>query len=334
MAVAYASGAASRCCRSPIDACAWFDSWAAFRRRSMSFLPTMATPARQRGLLTLTINNAREYFRSDPAQGSERKSQPVKLCGLQWHLEAYRKMEDGVPHVGAYVYCSSDDEGSWKCKATCIVCVVNTVADDVVKRFCHEFAEADGKKTTGASWDCCLWRSTVSDVAQGACGTKRRCTDVKLVAEDRAVYANKGVLAASCDYFEALFYGGFDDRHKDEIALDDVKHADLVAFLEVINPPWATIDVNNVVAVLRLADRFGATLLLERCEQFLVDEMELKEAIIALDGCGLLSDLKAQLLDKIGKKDLKSLSEEETYKQLSAETALLVVKELRRHAFP
>lgn len=32
MAVAYASGAASRCCRSPIDACAWFDSWAAFRR--------------------------------------------------------------------------------------------------------------------------------------------------------------------------------------------------------------------------------------------------------------------------------------------------------------
>ncbi|KAH7701141.1 hypothetical protein AAVH_31729, partial [Aphelenchoides avenae] len=90
----------------------------------------------------------------------------------------------------------------------------------------------------------------------------------------------------------------------------------------------------NVIAALRLADRFGAKLFIEKCEQFIVDEMKLKDAIIALGGCNLLNDLKAQLLDKVNKEDLKSLCEEETYKQLSAETAFLVVKELKRHAFP
>ncbi|KAH7700348.1 Protein BATH-36 [Aphelenchoides avenae] len=142
------------------------------------------------------------------------------------------------------------------------------------------------------------------------------------------------VLAASCDYFEALFYGDFDDRQKDEITLDDVKHEDFVAFLKVINPPNGPIDENNIGAVMRLADRFGAKLFLEQCEQVLVEEMKLKDAIVALDGCGLLSDLKAQLLDKISEEDLKALSEEETYDQLSPETARLVTKELRRRAFP
>ncbi|KAH7717327.1 BTB/POZ domain-containing protein [Aphelenchoides avenae] len=316
----------------------------------------MTSPARQRGLLTLTIDNAREYFRSYPAVGNERKSQPVTLCGLRWHLEAYRKTPEGVPHVGAFVYCSSDGEDSRECKATCIFRIVSTSADDVVDRTCKEFVGADDNwgiesllsvedllkpasgyiKNNTVTIECSItaFRSPVSDVAEGARGTKRRCTDVKLVAQDRAVYANKGVLAASCDYFEALFYGDFDDRHKDEIVLDDVKHADLVAFLEVVNPPCAPIDEKNLLAVLRLADRFGAKLFIEKCEQFIVDEIKLKDATIVLDGCNLLNDLKGQLLDKVNKEDLKSLCEEETYKQLSAETQLLVVKELKRHAFP
>ncbi|KAH7696972.1 Protein BATH-36, partial [Aphelenchoides avenae] len=142
------------------------------------------------------------------------------------------------------------------------------------------------------------------------------------------------VLALNCDYFEAMFYGGFDDRLKEEITLDDVKHDDLAAFLKVLAPPNGPIDENNVTAVLKLADRFGAKLFLEKCEQYLGEEMKLKDAIIALDGCNLLSDLKAQLLDKIGKDDLKSLCEDDTYEQLSAETVRLVVKELKRHAFP
>lgn len=66
------------------------------------------------------------------------------LCGLQWHLEAHRRRADnGVPRVGAYVCCSSDSEGSWKCKATCIFRVVSTVADDVVRRTCDEFTHSN-----------------------------------------------------------------------------------------------------------------------------------------------------------------------------------------------
>ncbi|KAH7666415.1 BTB/POZ domain-containing protein, partial [Aphelenchoides avenae] len=221
----------------------------------------MSTPGRQRGLLSLSINNAREYFRSYPAAGNERKSPTVVLCGLRWHLEAYRKMENGVPHVGAYVCCSNDGEDSWKCKATCIFRIVNTVADDVIRRKCEKLCNgnwgcddllpvedllkhANGyikNNTVTIECNTTAFMSPLSEVAQRARGSKRRCTDVKLVVEGRAVYANKGVLAVSCDYFEALFYGDFDDRHKDEIALDDVKHKDLVAFLKVINPPCAPV---------------------------------------------------------------------------------------------
>ncbi|KAH7703104.1 BTB/POZ domain-containing protein [Aphelenchoides avenae] len=252
-------------------------------------------------------------------------------------------MENGVPHVGAYVCCSSDGEDSWKCKATCIFRVVNTVADDVaISKPASGYIK---NNTFIIECNITAFMSSLSEVAHGACGTKRRCTDVKLLVRGRELYANKGVLAASCDYFEALFYGDFNDRNKDEIELDDVNQEDLVSFLKVIKSSvrfhrrqvlvvLVGAPKNNLIAVLRLADRFGAKLLLERCDQFIVDEMNLKDAIIALDDCGLLSDLKVQLLDKIGKRDLKSLSEEEAYKQLSKETALLVVKELRRHAFP
>ncbi|KAH7703103.1 BTB/POZ domain-containing protein [Aphelenchoides avenae] len=305
----------------------------------------MATPGRQRGQLTLTIDNARNYFKSDPGRGNRRTSQPLMLCGLRWHLEAYRRTVNGVPHIGAYVYCSRDGGQSWrKCKATCVFRVVNTLVDDVVRRLSEEFVNADDNwgfdgllrvedmlktangyiKNNRVTVECSVtaFMSSVSAVAEGASGTKRRCTDVKLVVEGRELYANKGVLAASCDYFEALFYVEFDDRRKDEIALDDVKHEDLVAFMKVINPPCSPIDANNLVAVLRLADRFDAKLYLEKCEQFLVEKIRLKDAIVALDSCNLLSDLKAQFLDKIGKEDLKALCEDETYEQLSPETAL------------
>ncbi|KAH7678372.1 BTB/POZ domain-containing protein, partial [Aphelenchoides avenae] len=307
--------------------------------------------------VTLTIDNARNYFKSDPGRGNHHTSQPVTLCGLRWHLEAYRKTVNGVPNVGAYVYCSRDGGHAWKkCKATCIFRVVDILADDVVRRLSEEFVNADDNwgfdgllrvedmiKTANGYInnnrvivECSVtaFMSSVSAVAEGASGTKRRCTDVKFIVEGRELYANKGVLAASYDYFEALFYGEFEDRVKDEIALDDVKHEDLVDFMKVINPPCSPIDANNLVAVLRLAHRFGAKLYLEKCEQFLVEKMKLKDAIIALDSCSLLSDLKAQLLDKISKEDLNALCEDETYEQQSPETALYVMKHLKRLAFP
>lgn len=50
----------------------------------------MSTERRQRGFLTLTIDDATEYFSADPGAGRRRCSPPVTLCGVKWMLEAFR----------------------------------------------------------------------------------------------------------------------------------------------------------------------------------------------------------------------------------------------------
>ncbi|KAH7669886.1 hypothetical protein AAVH_42894, partial [Aphelenchoides avenae] len=100
----------------------------------------MADQTRQRDSLTLTINDAKEYFKTDPEEGNERQSQPITLCGQQWKMESYREVDDdGLPWLGVYVKSSNDKDEKWRCKATCLVRVRNSLTDDKTFRFCGEF---------------------------------------------------------------------------------------------------------------------------------------------------------------------------------------------------
>ncbi|KAH7695484.1 Protein BATH-36, partial [Aphelenchoides avenae] len=130
------------------------------------------------------------------------------------------------------------------------------------------------------------------EAAEELRGVKRRCTDVKVVIGDRHVYVNRGLLAVNCDYFDGLFFGGFVDAQKEEIALEDVDFDDFTKFLEIVYPPHKAVCEEHIAAVMMLADRFGAKIILERCEQFLVDEMDLSKAIPILEKCSL-NELKS-----------------------------------------
>ncbi|KAH7717803.1 BTB/POZ domain-containing protein [Aphelenchoides avenae] len=99
------------------------------------------------------------------------------------------------------------------------------------------------------------------EAAEGLRGVKRRCADVKV---------------------------------KEEIAVEDVDFDDFTKFLEIVYPPHKAICEENIDAVMPLADRFGAKIILERCEQFLVDGMDLSKAIPILEKCSLY-ELKVRL---------------------------------------
>lgn len=50
------------------------------------------------------------------------------------------------------------------------------------------------------------------------------------------------ILAVSCEYFDALFFGDFADRNKDEFVLQDVDFDDFAQFLKLLHPPYDAID--------------------------------------------------------------------------------------------
>ncbi|KAH7703502.1 hypothetical protein AAVH_29328 [Aphelenchoides avenae] len=86
----------------------------------------------------------------------------------------------------------------------------------------------------------------------------------------------------------------------------------------------------NIAAVMPLADSFGAKIILERCEQFLVDEMDLSKAIPTLEKFSL-NELKKQLLETATKEDLDELTaDDDAISQFSKETMSFVLKEYKR----
>lgn len=101
---------------------------------------------RQHGTLTLTIDNATEYFREDPGVGNRQRSSAVTLCGLEWQTEARREIFEGVPYANVYVICSTE-QPTWKCKATCAMRISNS-KEDRTWRFCGDFSE--NSKTWGS----------------------------------------------------------------------------------------------------------------------------------------------------------------------------------------
>lgn len=100
--------------------------------------------SRERGSLTLTIDDATDYFTTCRGAGDRRQSQPVKLCGLDWHMTAARFIDgDDVRRLGVFVHCFSDDDADYNCKATCMIRVRNAIVrNEMIGRLRKEFSHA------------------------------------------------------------------------------------------------------------------------------------------------------------------------------------------------
>lgn len=77
---------------------------------------------RERVVVSLTIDDAKDYFETDPGKTNRRRSLPVQHSGFTWVLEAYRKTgSEGIPKLAAVLECTSDKKSDdWKCTAVCV----------------------------------------------------------------------------------------------------------------------------------------------------------------------------------------------------------------------
>ncbi|CAL2047070.1 hypothetical protein CAEBREN_20376 [Caenorhabditis brenneri] len=98
---------------------------------------------------------------------------------------------------------------------------------------------------------------------------KEHITDVALIVEGKKVYVGKQSLAMHSKYFHTLFYSDFQEQGKQEIELDGVKYEEFIDLLNLIYPSTLIIDDDNVLHILKLADRFQVWFVVERCEKFL-----------------------------------------------------------------
>ncbi|KAH7698550.1 hypothetical protein AAVH_34355, partial [Aphelenchoides avenae] len=84
----------------------------------------MTQQTREQGVLTLTVDNATEYFKTCPRWfTSEMKvSGKISLCGLEWKMQARRKDFNRAAWLVADIICSDAAENSdCKCKAACML---------------------------------------------------------------------------------------------------------------------------------------------------------------------------------------------------------------------
>ncbi|PIC48545.1 hypothetical protein B9Z55_007475 [Caenorhabditis nigoni] len=110
-------------------------------------------------------------------------------------------------------------------------------------------------------------------------------------------------LSSHSPYFATLFLGKFQESEKSEIELKDVDPQDFQCYLEVLYGENG-IDDDTVEGILSVADMFDTSLIVKKCEDFLVKEsrMELKKKL-ELGGNYRLEELRKLCLDEINSKD-------------------------------
>ncbi|GMR54676.1 hypothetical protein PMAYCL1PPCAC_24871, partial [Pristionchus mayeri] len=78
--------------------------------------------------------------------------------------------------------------------------------------------------------------------------------------------------------FNAMFYGDFVERNATEIELKDVDRKEFVGLLKVIYPSSAKITDANAGYLLKLSHQFQITMILDRVEEFFINDSYLSVA--------------------------------------------------------
>ncbi|PIC48544.1 hypothetical protein B9Z55_007475 [Caenorhabditis nigoni] len=131
----------------------------------------------------------------------------------------------------------------------------------------------------------------------------KQFSDVTLEVKEQKFYVSKLYLSSHSPYFATLFLGKFQESEKSEIELKDVDPQDFQCYLEVLYGENG-IDDDTVEGILSVADMFDTSLIVKKCEDFLVKEsrMELKKKL-ELGGNYRLEELRKLCLDEINSKD-------------------------------
>ncbi|XP_046543348.1 BTB and MATH domain-containing protein 38-like [Haliotis rubra] len=107
--------------------------------------------------------------------------------------------------------------------------------------------------------------------------TPSSLTDVVLVVEGKKLHVSQALLCLASPAFLKMFEGDF--KNKTEVPIADKKYADFVEFLLCIHPSTCKpVQRETLDIVLPLADEYEVESLKQRCEQFVLNMFQLKDA--------------------------------------------------------
>ncbi|KAH7704495.1 Protein BATH-38 [Aphelenchoides avenae] len=288
----------------------------------------------RKATITLDIYDV-EKFKTDNVKVEGDK---VTLSGIDWWITA--EIIDG--YLSVRLRGSHPSMAEWHCKANMNVRkpAAKRSNDDGILLFTHkktswgynkfmpiEKLTADYDDLT-VSFELTTYNCYVTD---GAFGCRSRFHDVTFDFGQRYLYGNKGFLAANADYFEAMFFGDFADKSKDVVTLKKVKTDDFAEFLKALAPSPMPLNDKTVIAVLRMADRFQAHGLVERCTNFLLRDkcIQFVNKLQVADDL-LMSHLRDQLIDNASLSDIRKASKLENESKFSKLTWIKLFHEYMR----
>ncbi|XP_062601679.1 uncharacterized protein LOC134263362, partial [Saccostrea cucullata] len=104
-------------------------------------------------------------------------------------------------------------------------------------------------------------------------------TDVALVVEGKKMYTAKSILSLASPVFKAMFSSDFKKKNATEIELPGKKYKDMEYFLMCLSPNKC-LDFNDIIIekLLPLAQEYQVDSIINKCEKWLLTEIELTEA--------------------------------------------------------
>ncbi|CAO4376148.1 unnamed protein product [Caenorhabditis nigoni] len=130
-------------------------------------------------------------------------------------------------------------------------------------------------------------------------------TDIVLVVAEKKFHVSKQILSINSQYFQAMFYGNFNESKMEEIPIAAVDFNAFHLFLQYIHMAPIKICADNVSQLLMMGDLFGVKKLMRECENFLlrkdVDEKD------SLD-LAVFHNLDRVLCEKINEKSVEELA--------------------------
>ncbi|KAH7702147.1 CRE-BATH-38 protein [Aphelenchoides avenae] len=128
-------------------------------------------------------------------------------------------------------------------------------------------------------------------------------SDVKIFVGKESVRSNSGYLSVFSTYFGNTFRSMTCDKRQMSISVSGVTSTELAGFLLAIYPNPTPVNGSNVVALARLAHRFGAASLMDGCVAFLrSDAMPVWRRIYLagkLEKLDCMRALKAELMARM-----------------------------------
>ncbi|XP_048258833.1 BTB and MATH domain-containing protein 38-like [Haliotis rufescens] len=101
-------------------------------------------------------------------------------------------------------------------------------------------------------------------------------SDVALVVEDQKLHVNKTVLSIASPVFEKMFFGKFKKKTSLEVPLPGKTYDDIVELLLCIYPSTVNpVTVDNIDALLPLAEEYAMMSLIQRCRRFVKTYLKL-----------------------------------------------------------